>query len=52
MPACTVRANTAKSALRARIEHVFARQNDQMALSIRSIGIARAETKIRLANQV
>ena len=37
---------------RARIEHVFARQKDQMALFIRTIGIARAETKIGLANLV
>ena len=52
MAACTVRANAARSALRACIEHVFARQKDQMALSIRSIAIARAETKITLANLV
>lgn len=36
--------------IRARIEHVFARQKDQMGLFIRTIGIARAETKIGLAN--
>ncbi|MDX3910701.1 MAG: IS5 family transposase [Sphingobium sp.] len=50
MPARTARANAAKSTVRARIEHVFARQKDQMALFIRTIGIARAETKITLAN--
>jgi IS5 family transposase len=50
MPARTARANAARSAVRARIEHVFARQKDQMGLFIRTIGIARAETKIGLAN--
>ena len=50
MPARTARANAAKSTVRARIEHVFARQKDQMGLFIRTIGIARAEEKIGLAN--
>ena len=50
MPARTARANATKSTVRARVEHVFARQKDQMALFIRTIGIARAETKITLAN--
>jgi transposase len=50
MPAHTARANAARSTVRARIEHVFARQKDQMALFIRTIGIVRAEAKITLAN--
>jgi len=50
MPTRTARANAARSTVRARIEHVFARQKDQMGLFIRTIGIARAETKITLAN--
>ena len=50
MPARTARANAAKSTVRARVEHVFARQKDQMALFIRTVGIARAEAKITLAN--
>lgn len=50
MPVRTARANAARSAVRARIEHVFARQKDQMRLSIHTIGIARAEAKITLAN--
>ena len=50
MTARTARANAAKSAIRARIEHVFARQKDQMGLFIRTIGISRAEAKIGLAN--
>lgn len=40
----------ARSPVRARIEHVFARQKHQMALFIRTLGIARAGTKITLAN--
>lgn len=50
MPARTARANAARSAVRAHIEHVFARQKNQMGLFIRTIGIARAEAKITLAN--
>jgi len=50
MPARTARANAARSTIRARIEHVFARQKDQMALFVRTIGIVRAEAKITLAN--
>ena len=50
MPPRTARANAARSAVRARIEHVFARQKDQMGLFIRTIGIARAQAKITLAN--
>lgn len=50
MPARTAQTNAAKSSIRARVEHVFARQKDQMRLSIRTIGIARAEAKITLAN--
>jgi len=50
MPARTAGANAARSSVRARVEHVFARQKDQMGLFIRTIGIARAEAKITLAN--
>jgi len=50
MPTRTAQANAAKSAIRARVEHVFARQKDQMGLFVRTIGIARAEAKITLAN--
>ena len=46
------RANNAKSKIRARIEHVFAEQKDRMRLFIRTIGIARATTKIGMANLV
>lgn len=50
MPERTARANAAKSKVRARVEHIFARQKDQMGLLIRTIGIKRAEAKITLAN--
>jgi IS5 family transposase len=50
MPKRTAKANAAKSKVRARVEHVFARQKDQMGLFIRTIGLNRAEAKIMLAN--
>jgi IS5 family transposase len=50
MPIATARANAAKSAIRARIEHVFAHQKNRFGLFIRTIGIARAEAKLTLAN--
>lgn len=46
------RANAARSAVRAHVEHVFARQKGPMALVIRTIGLARARVKIGLANLV
>ena len=44
------RANAKKSAVRARIEHVFAQQKNRMNLTVRSIGIKRAEATIIMAN--
>jgi IS5 family transposase len=52
MPPRTARANAKKSAIRARIEHVFAEQKARMGLFVRTIGLARATTKIGLANLV
>lgn len=52
MPRQVSRANAAKSAVRAHVEHVFARQKGPMALVIRTIGLARAKVKIGLANLV
>jgi len=52
MPRRTRRANSAKSEIRARIEHVFAEQKDRMDLFIRTIGLPRATIKIGLANLV
>ena len=50
MPRRIARANNRKSKVRAAVEHVFARQKGPMGLFIRTIGIARATTKIGLAN--
>lgn len=44
------RANAAKSRVRARVEHVFAERKHRMGLFIRTIGLARAEAAITLAN--
>jgi IS5 family transposase len=50
MPQATARANARKSSVRARVEHVFAHQKNRFGLFIRTIGIARAEAKLTLAN--
>ena len=50
MPRRTAKANARKSAVRARVEHVFAQQKDRMRLFIRSIGIERARATITMAN--
>lgn len=50
MPANIKRGNNTKSKHRAPIEHVYAVQKNIFGLTIRSIGIARAKTKIGLAN--
>jgi IS5 family transposase len=50
MPKQTARANAAKSAVRAAVEHPFAHQKGFMGLVIRTIGLARAEATITLAN--
>jgi len=52
MPKRTARANAAKSEVRSRVEHVFARQKGPMGLVVRTIGLARAKLKIGLANLV
>jgi hypothetical protein len=39
-----------KSAVRAQVEHIFAEQKTRMGLFVRTIGLARATTKIGLAN--
>ena len=46
MPEAIRRANTAKSKIRSRVEPVFAAQKDRMGLFIRTVGTARAKTKI------
>lgn len=50
LPAAHQRANAARSGVRSAIEHVFADQKDRMRLFVRTIGLARARTKIGLAN--
>lgn len=44
------RANGRRSKIRAFVEHVFAQQKARMGLFVRTIGIARARTKIGMAN--
>ena len=50
MPDRMRKANSVKSKVRARVEHVFAQQKAHMGLFIRTIGLKRAEAKITLAN--
>jgi len=52
MAARTRRANARKSAVRSRVEHVFAAQKCRMGLYVRTIGLARATTKIGMVNLV
>lgn len=52
MPSRTAKANATKSAIRAHVEHIFAEQKHRMGLFVRTIGLARATTKIGLANLV
>jgi len=50
MPQTSARANAKTSSVRARVEHVFAHRKNRYGLFIRTIGIARAEAKLTLAN--
>ncbi len=50
MPKAGARANARKSAIRARVEHVFAHQKNRFGLFIRTIGLKRAEARLTLAN--
>ncbi|HSM19253.1 MAG TPA: transposase [Hyphomicrobiales bacterium] len=50
MPEAERRANATRSRPRSAIEYVFAEQKHRMGLVIRTIGIARARTKIGMAN--
>jgi hypothetical protein len=52
MPIRTAKANAAKSAIRAHVEPIFAEQKHRMGPFVRTIGLARATTKIGLANRV
>jgi hypothetical protein len=46
MPTASARDDAAKSAIRAKVEHVFAHQKNRFGLFIRTIGITRAEAKL------
>jgi IS5 family transposase len=50
MPARTRIANAQKSKVRSAVEHVFAHQKGLMGLTVRTIGLARAQVKIGLVN--
>jgi transposase, IS5 family len=52
MPVRTGRANATTSASRAHVEHIFAEPKHRMGLFVRTIGLARATTKIGRANLV
>lgn len=52
MPYAMRRANSEKSKVHSRVEHVFAEQKDRMGLFIRTIGITRATVKTGMANLV
>lgn len=52
MPGNIRRANARKSEIRCHVEHGFAVQKERMDLFIRTIGIARAQTKIGMVNLV
>ena len=50
MSEATARADGRRSKIRGFVEHVFAQQKSRMGLFVRTIGIARARTKIGMAN--
>lgn len=52
LPTIRARANAARSKVRSAVEHVFATQKGPMNIFVRTIGLARATTKIGMANLV
>lgn len=50
MSEATSRANGRRSKIRTFVEHVLAQQKSRMGLVVRTIGMARARTKIGMAN--
>jgi hypothetical protein len=50
MPAHIRRGNATRARVRAKVEHVFAAQKRRLHLIVRTVGLARATTKITLAN--
>ena len=52
MPAHIARGNATRARVRVAIEHVFAAQKCRLGLIVRTVGLARATTKLGLANLV
>lgn len=52
MPGPQQRANRARSKVRTHVEHVFGAQKTTLGLVIRTVGLARAKTKIGMVNLV
>jgi transposase, IS5 family len=52
MPAQVARANATRARVRVAVEHVFAAQKCRLGLIIRSVGLARATTRLGLANLI
>jgi IS5 family transposase len=50
LPELQAKANASRARIRSGIEHVFAAQKHRMALFVRTIGLARAQVKIGMAN--
>lgn len=50
VPERSGKANAGRSSVHARVEHVFAHRKNRFGLFIRTIGLARAEAKLTLAN--
>jgi IS5 family transposase len=50
LPEQQAKANAARARIRSGVEHVFAAQKHRMALFVRTIGLARAQVKIGMAN--
>jgi len=50
MSEATSRANGRRSKIRAFVEHVFVQQKSRMGLFVRTVGIARARTKLGMVN--
>jgi hypothetical protein len=50
MPPNVRRGNANRGKVRAAVEHVFACQKQRLRLVVRTVGIARAKTKLGLAN--
>ena len=50
MPAHTRQGNKTRSGIRAKVEHVFAVQKEQMGIFVRTIGLQRATVKLSFTN--